>query len=157
MKSKPKPAKKETRGSLVKKSHGLMREIVLDRDGGCVCPRPERGHTPVRQAGHLIKSTKGKVRFDLWNVHEQCSACNGRHVRYEHYYVGWFIEKFGKDEYLRLTSEADGVGLKTYELRELLAQFKAIREKQLIKQLAGENWRPYFTQQEILSGLWREK
>ena len=164
---KPKPARKvktkkpvvkvSSRGSLIKTAHSIMRDIVLDRDLRCVCPPPAKGHSGARQAGHLIKSTKGKIRFDLMNVHEQCSACNGRHNNYEHYYVDWFISKFGADEYHRLCADAEGVGLKTYELEELIAQLKEIRRKQVAATLMGETYKPYYTQADVLSGAWRLK
>lgn len=149
--------KSSSRGAVIKRVHALMREIVLDRDKGCVTPPPEKGHSPIRQAGHLIKSTKGNVRWDLWNVHEQCSSCNKRHNEQEHYYVAWFLKTFGQQEYLRLRDEAVGVGLKTYELEEYYLQLKEIRQRQLTAILLGEPFKPYFTQAEILSGAWKLK
>lgn len=159
--SKPKPIripkgkrrtvkKVSSRGQLVSQAHALLREIVIGRDGGCVCPRPGKGHSSILQAGHLIKSTKGAVRFDLYNVHCQCSSCNGRHVHHEKYYTKWFVERFGGEEYVRLCNLSDGAGLKTYELSELIVQLKLIREKQI----ADKEFRPYYTQAEILSGAW---
>jgi hypothetical protein len=53
-------------------------------------------------------------------IHEQCSACNGRHVRFEKYYVGWFVKTFGEEQYLRLVADSDNIGLKTYEIQELI-------------------------------------
>jgi hypothetical protein len=136
-----------------------MRDIVLDRDLRCVCPvPPAKGHTSTRQAGHLIASTKGSVRFDLTNVHEQCSGCNQRHVNFQHYYIDWFLGKFGSEEYHRLVHEADnGKPLKTYELEELIVQLKAIRQRQLSAILLGETFKPYFSQADILSGAWKTK
>lgn len=159
--SKPKPlkvikgkrAKRETRGDLIKEAHRLMRDIVVSRDNGCVCPAPHKGHSNVMQAGHLIKSTKGAVRFDLYNVHCQCSSCNNRHVHHEKYYTKWFVQRFGGAEYVRLCDLSDGLGLKTYELKELIVQLKLIREKQV----AQPEFKPYFTQAEILSGAWSKK
>jgi hypothetical protein len=162
--SKPKPVKTlrakaksvkkvSSRGRLIAQAHSIMRDIVIKRDGFCVCPAPEKGHSDVLQAGHLIKSTKGSVRFDLYNIHCQCRSCNSRHVHYEKYYLKWFISKFGGDEYVRLCDLADGTGLKSYELEELIVQLKLIREKQI----ADKEFRPYFTQSEILSGAWSTK
>lgn len=41
----------------------------------------------------------------------------------------------------------------TYELLELLEQLRKIREKQV----ADKEFRPYYTQAEILSGAWELK
>ena len=150
---KPKPPKKVKRGALVKKAHAIMREIVLLRDKQCVCPPPEKGHSKTLQAGHLIPSTKGGTRWDLYGVNVQCSACNGRHVRYEKYYVDWFLRTHGEKEYLRLSADADKPGLKSYELEELIVELEAILEEK--KKVP--TWLPYFTQGEILSGKWREE
>lgn len=151
-KSKRKPVKKtSSRGALIKTAHAIMRDIVIARDGRCVCPPPEKGHSETLQAGHIIPSTKSGVRFDLWNVHCQCVACNGRHVHFEHYYVDWFIGKFGVEQKLRLGVDAEHGYLKTYEIRELIEQLSAIRKRQKDE----PEWLPYFTQQEILSGRWK--
>lgn len=138
---------------LKKKAHAIMREILLLRDKKCVCPPPDRGHTKVLQAGHLIPGTKGGTYFDLYNVHIQCSACNGRHVRFEKYYVGWFIENFGKSEYLRLCKDSENAGLKIYELEEIIVQLGMIKERME----KDKSFKPYFAQQEILSGAWQTK
>src|SRR3972149_7866962 len=159
---KPKPTKKykksneplkkvSSRDSLIKKAHAIMREIVIARDGGCVCPAPEKGHSDVLQAGHIIPSTKPGVRFDLDNVNCQCSSCNGRHGRYEYYYVNWFLFVHGEEKYDRLCKDADRGTLKTYEIEEIIVQLQAIRDRQA----EDKEFIPRFTQQEILSGLWR--
>jgi len=161
---KPKPVKKEkskkrgvkkisSRGSLIKKAHAIMRDIVIMRDGSCVCPAPEKGHSSILQAGHIIPSTKPGTRFDLKNVHAQCSACNGRHVHFEYYYVDWFIEKFGEEEKLRLGIDAEKVSLKTYEVLEIIEQLTLIHEKQKL----NPDWKPYFSQKDILSGAWKNE
>jgi len=150
-KSKRKPVRKiSSRGTLIKKAHSIMRDIVIARDGGCVCPAPESGHSKVLQAGHIVPSTKSGVRFDLWNVHAQCSSCNGRHKHFEYYYVDWFVNKFGKEQKLRIGRDADRDVLKTYEIEKLIEQLSLIRERQKRE----PEWLPYFTQAEILSGTW---
>jgi hypothetical protein len=142
--------KRETHGTLVKKAHSLIREIVMLRDGYCVCPPPQKGHSSIRQAGHIIRSTKGGSRFSLWNVHEQCSSCNSRHVRDWQVYQDWFERKFGSDKWLAVQDESKEIGLKTYELTELICQLSLI----LKKQKENIEFKPYYTQKEILSGAW---
>lgn len=164
MNPKPKPDKKHkkskkpvkrvsSKGARKKYAHSLLRDIVRIRDVECVCPAPEKGHSAVLQAGHLIPGTKGGTYFDLWNVSLQCSACNGRHVRYEKYYVGWFIREFGQEAYLRLVNDSDDIGLKSYELEEVIFQLEAIK----VWQFLDLTFKPRFTQKEILSGSWSMK
>lgn len=150
---KSKPEKKPKHGALVKKAHGLIRDIVLLRDKGCVCPPPKHGHSATRQAGHIIRSVKGGSRFSLWNVHEQCSGCNTRHVRDWQIYEGWFIDKFGHGMWDYVRAESRNDGLKTYELLELIVQLEKILD--MMKQFP--DYKPYFTQNEILSGQWQFK
>lgn len=166
MNPKPKPQKKprkskkpvkkvSSRGARKKFAHSLLRDIVLLRDKQCVCPAPDKGHSSILQAGHLIPGTKGGTYYDLYNVNLQCSACNGRHVRYEKYYVGWFIREWGEEQYLRLEKDSDLMGLKPYEVEEIIVQLKAIKEKQLLAIELGKEFKPFFTQKEILTGMWR--
>lgn len=149
---KPKPPRKVSRGLLVRKAHALVREIVMLRDKGCVCPPPKKGHSGARQAGHIIPSTKGGSRFSLWNVHEQCSACNGRHSHPNDYHVyqGWFQDKFGHEAWDAVREESKNEGLKSTELQELLLQLEEILE---VMDKFPE-YKPYFSQNEILSGEW---
>lgn len=157
MKSKQKPQKKVKIGKLKKKCHALMREIVLLRDGGCVTPPPSKGHSKVRQAGHIIPSVKGGSRWSLWNVHEQCSSCNGRHAQAGNYHIyqGWFEDKFGAERWKNIRDESLSDGLKSYELEELLVQFGKILEKQKTAVELGKEFKPYFSQKDILSGVWQ--
>lgn len=148
-----KKSSKTTRQLLESKLDVVLRDVVLLRDGGCVCPAPKLGHSRVRQAGHLVKRGKHSVKYDLFNVSEQCSSCNGRHNNYPEYYEEWFISRFGGDEYARLLRE----GLKTRkltipELEELLRQFVEIHHFMQM----DKTFKPRFTQEQILSGEWRE-
>ena len=131
----------------------IVREIVLARDEGCVCPPPEKGHSQVRQPGHLISRRARTLRWDLRNVHEQCSSCNLIHSNRPEFYTRWFMETFGTDAYATLVEDGKPGKLYPYDLDELLEQLEAIREKQ--KEDAG--FRPYFSQADILSGAWRTK
>lgn len=154
-KKSKKPVKKvSSHGARKKVAHALMRDIVILRDKECVCPSPKNGHSDILQAGHPIPGTKGGTYFDLYNVNLQCQRCNGRHVYYECYYTDWFLLEFGEIEYHRLKKDADNLGIKkSYEMEEMIVQLTAIKEKLLL----NPEWKPRFTQAEVLSGLWREK
>lgn len=158
---KPKPVKEKKRKKaserkiLERKLDSICREIVVDRDVNCVCPPPKNGHSTVIQCGHLITRSKESVRWDLRNMNAQCSSCNLLHEYYPHIYTNWFVSHFGQVEYAVLCDRAEKVEkMQLYELQELYDQLKKIREKQLICNLSGEPFKPYFTQKEILSGAW---
>ncbi len=155
-KSKPSKTLKKTKkplnkvssfGARKKVAHALLRDIVILRDKECVCPPPEKGHSSVMQAGHMIRGTKGGTYFDLWNVHLQCKSCNRRHVDNEQYYVDWFLREFGVDQKLRLGKDSEKMGLKSYEMEEIILQLQAIKGKQMLAIELGKEFKPYFTQQ----------
>lgn len=167
IKSKPKPVKtlrvrkvkkSSQRKLLINNLDKIVREIVLDRDVRCVVfPAPAKGHSDVRQAGHIISRTKWSVRWSLFNVHSQCSSCNMLHEHFSFRYINWFLGEFGVDKYRAMCQEAETVSkLQLYELQELLDQLKKIRQKQLVENLTGNTWKPYFSQADILSGAWNK-
>jgi hypothetical protein len=70
-------------------------------------------------------------------------------------FTNWFLGKFGVDQYARLVQDAEKVSkLQLYELQELLDQLKKIRQRQIVETLAGNPYKPYFSQKDILSGAW---
>ena len=149
---KSKPRKKKTSRQIIeKKLDELVREIVLARDHACVCPSPEKGHSDVRQCGHLFTRSKKSVRWSLVNCQCQCSSCNLLHEFNPHRYVMSFIHKFGLCKYQELYRDAETPSLlKTYELEELYEQLSVIRERQKNE----PEWLPYFSQKDIISGAW---
>jgi hypothetical protein len=163
---KPKPTKsaKKLRGRrrkklserqvLIRKLDLVTRSVVLARDGYCVCPPSNKGHSKVRQAGHIISRTRESVRWDLYNVHQQCSSCNMLHEWFPHRFVNQFLVNFGIEKYRQLCERAETVSkLQVYELYELIEQMNEIRAKVI----QDKDFKPYFTQQEIMSGVWAEK
>jgi len=165
MNPKPKPAKKvktkkrymkrgkkTARQVLEEQLDRTVRDIVLLRDGCCVCPAPEKGHSSIRQPGHLISRGKVAVRWSLLNVAEQCSACNLRHTHQFQYYNSWFVQKFGMDTWLQLNQDSTEVTKYSIEdLEEMLGQLRLIYSYQL----EDKSFKPRFTQKQILSGEWR--
>lgn len=160
--SKPKPVRvlrtkkrktKNERQLLEIQLDVLVKTIVLERDNGCVCPPPKNGHSNVRQPGHLLSRRNKTVKWDLRNVHEQCSSCNFLHTIKPEMYTIWVLNKLGVDQYISLAKDGQEVRkYQTYELLELLEQLRKIREKQI----ADKEFRPYYTQAEILSGAWSD-
>ena len=160
---KPKPVRavrakrrkvKNSRQLLEIQLDSIVKEIVLERDGGCVCPAPKSGHSAVRQPGHLLSRRNRAVRWDLRNVHEQCSSCNFLHTIKPEYYTAWFLNKMGTDSYIHLARDGQElIKYQPYELLELLEQLRKIRERQV----SDKSFRPYYTQAEIVSGAWSTK
>lgn len=149
-----KRGKKSKRQLLETELDRMVREIVFLRDGFCVTPAPEKGHTGIRQPGHLVTRRKESIKWDLYNVSEQCSACNMRHSlpNQWHYYDDWFITRFGEGERLRLTKDGqEHVKYSLEDLEEMLGQLRLI----YARQLDDKTFRPRFTQKQILSGEWR--
>ena len=150
---KAKKRKKATSRTLLERRlDSLVREIVLDRDGLCVCPAPKKGHGNALQCGHLISRAKKKVKWDLFNCNVQCNSCNFIHEHHPHFYTQWFLREFGAEQYERVCKDSEEIGKgSTDELETLLSELTSIRRRQL-DDLA---WRPYFTQKQIQDGTWR--
>jgi hypothetical protein len=150
--TKPKKRRKKTARQLAEiRLDALVKEIVLQRDGGCVCPPPLKGHRGGRSPGHLITRGKESVKWDLLNVHEQCASCNARHEHYPEIFTNWFIQRFGEIEYSGLVSRSYKVSKLTLDDLETL-EFELIE----VQKLMTDGWKPYITQRELLSGEWRK-
>ena len=157
MPSKPKPSKADRPKRRKKKTErqlwerrldGLVREIVLARDGFCVCPSNK--HTQIMQPGHLITRGRESVRWDLYNVNCQCSGCNLMHEYYPEIYTNWFIGRFGEDRYGQMVQDSITVSKLTIDQLETL--YMNLIEVQK-KQERDPKYRPYITQKELVNGL----
>lgn len=150
---KPKKRKKvNSRTLLERRLDSLVREIVLDRDGLCVCPAPKKGHGNALQCGHLISRAKKRVKWDLFNCNVQCNSCNFIHEHHPHFYTQWFLREFGSEQYTRVCKDSEEMGKGSVEeLESLLSELTSIRRRQL----DDMTWKPYFTQKQILDGSWR--
>lgn len=139
---------------LERRANEIVREIVLDRDGYCVTPAPEKGHSDIMQCGHLITRGKESVKWDLWNCSVQCSSCNMRHENYWEYYDDWFLDNFGEVQRKRLGRDSYVVTkLSMDELETLISELTSIHRRQI----DNPKWKPRFTQKQILSGEWRNE
>jgi hypothetical protein len=160
---KPKPIKvlrakkrkkKTSRQLLEKQADILVREIVLKRDGFCVCPAPKNGHGNIRTPGHLISRTRRSVKWGLNNVHEQCQSCNFIHELRPEIFTSWFIRTFGTEAYQSLVMESENTDkLSVEQLQTLCDELSAIKSRQE----HDKNFRPRYTQEEILNGSWRKE
>jgi hypothetical protein len=160
---KPKPVKvirskkrkkKTNRQLLERQADSLVRDIVLKRDGFCVCPAPKNGHGNVRTPGHLISRTRQSLRWSLLNTNEQCTSCNFLHEHKPEIYTSWFIREFGAEAYQQLVEDAENVGKISVEQLQILCN-----ELAAIKAYQGNDKKfvPRYTQEEILSGAWRKE
>jgi hypothetical protein len=148
-----KPRKKKTSRQLYERElDTLVRSIVILRDKFCVCPPPKNGHSVVLQPGHLITRGKESVKWDLRNVHAQCSSCNLTHEFRPERFTNWYIQNFNVDSYTKLVADSEEVcKMSVDELMELRSQLTEIHRCQLEDKL----FKPYFTQKQILTGEWR--
>jgi hypothetical protein len=148
-----KPRKKKSSRQLYERElDTLVRSIVIFRDKFCVCPPPKNGHSVVLQPGHLITRGKESVKWDLRNVHCQCSGCNLTHEFRPERFTNWYIQRFTADSYMTLVADSEEVcKMSVDELMELRSQLTEIHRCQLEDKL----FKPYFTQKQILTGEWR--
>jgi len=114
--------RKITRKGIVRKLDALLKEIVVARDGKCVCCGTTQSLTP----GHLFSRVAYSTRWDLNNVFAQCLSCNLRHEYDPYPLTSYFINKFGQSAYDKLHRfYVTPVKYKTYELEELYDRMKA--------------------------------
>ena len=102
-----------------------MREIALIKHNYCVvCGRKDG----ILQGGHLIpKSASRSVRFDLMNVHTQCSGCNSLHRYNQAPYINWFIKEYGADTFDELVRKSRELShYKISDLRKILSDYKEL-------------------------------
>lgn len=136
---KPKPEKKSKKNRFAKKpkrkpanaelkkyeaeADRIVKMIVMIRDdAACICLPPENGHSSVMQAGHLVTRGKKSVRWDLWNVHIQCSSCNLLHEHYPERFTKQFILEYGSHRYMELVERASKVRkIPVHEMKQLCA------------------------------------
>lgn len=163
-KDKPKKRKKKTpRQILVRNLDAIIREIVMMRDVECVrlyykeVIRLDDDEAPitktgVHQLGHVISRARLGVRWDLRNCHRQDSGDNLLHEYYPEVYNQWYINTFGLDSWNRLVDDSRPIRkYTTDDLETLLYQLTEIQKYQE----RNTDWKPYYSQKDILTGEWR--
>ena len=119
-------------GALVDLLDAICSKMVVHRDGyQCVLC----GSRIQPQNGHVIVRGKWGTRWNLKNQNCQCSACNIRHGKAQqaHYYINWFIQKWGHEEWWKLCEQAEGRRFgkdwTVIEMQELLEYYEALFER----------------------------
>lgn len=88
------------------------------------------------------------------NTSEQCNSCNFIHEHKPEIYTAWFIREFGAEAYQKLVKDAEDVNkLSIEQLQALIGELTAIKARQEI----DKDFKPRYTQAEILSGAWRKE
>jgi 5-methylcytosine-specific restriction endonuclease McrA len=100
MKAVPKRPKAEKLSTITNRLDRLVSLIVRQRDPACVTC----GSLDNPQAGHYISRVFINVRWDMTNVHRQCSRCNVMHELDSVPYTRFIANKYG-DEYPLVLSE----------------------------------------------------
>ena len=175
---KPKPTKgmktkkrkkKTTRQLLVRDLDKIIREIVMMRDNLSV-PLMYKAYTEiddesgletvkvsiktnVPQLGHIISRARLSVRWDLRNCHKQDAGDNLMHEFYPEVYITWYINTFGLQSWEKLFNESRR--LWKYSIDDLETLFIELTEIQK-QQQNNLSWKPYYSQNEIMSGEWRK-
>lgn len=117
----PKPKKRPTK-SIVRELDVVVSQIVRRRDKKCVIC----GSTQNPQAGHFIGRRHFAVRWDLTNVHQQCSGCNIGHNSNPIPYTLFIQQKYGEKYPETLDALSREPSLKRNERLDLLAEMKLI-------------------------------
>ena len=164
--AKPKKHKKKTpRQKMVRQLDELIREIVFLRDPYSVplvykevlkengAVEYAMNHRGVDQPGHVVSRKNKPVCWDLRNVHKQDANDNLLHEYYPEVYNQWYIKTFGLDSWNDLVNDSRKVW--KYSMDDLETLYIELIEIQKTLQ-ANQNWKPYFSQKEIITGEWRK-
>jgi uncharacterized protein YjiS (DUF1127 family) len=114
------------RQKLTEQLDQLLHDIVILRDKACVIC----GANTQLQAGHLFTRSYGRVKYDLLNVHCQCRSHNFLHEHKPDIFTKWFLDKFGKQAYDDLYTEAHKPRepIKPWQLQETYDQLLTIKK-----------------------------
>lgn len=161
---RPKKRKKKTPRQLITRDlDTIVREIVFLRDNQSAplvykAALDAQGayeytvnHSGTPQPGHVISRAKMAVRWDLRNVHKQDASDNLLHEFYPEVYNQWYINTFGLESWNDLINESRVIS--KYSMDDLETLYIELTE---IRKRLEENpdWKPYFSQREIMSGEW---
>ena len=114
-----------TRKSLVRKLDKIVSEIVILRDGKCICCGTDKRLT----CGHLFSRVAYSTRWDLGNCYAQCLSCNFRHELDAYPMINKVISLRGVefvDDMHRLYTHAEPV--KTWQMKEIYDQLVTIKK-----------------------------
>lgn len=139
-------AKKRKEKESVKKTSEYRKELqvvvnqivrVIDIDKGCIsCTHGwDKNWTRQRHAGHRLSvGSNPQLRYNLHNIHLQCSVCNNFKSGNSRQYDKGLIEQYGP-EYLdkckALTAQYQSLNLSLTEIKEALIKAKNIRKNML--------------------------
>lgn len=158
--------KKTPRQKIERELDALVREIIMERDVNSVplsyrAKLDEQGaveytinHSGVPQCGHIISRAAKPVRWDLYNCHKQDASDNLLHEYYPEVYITWFINSFGLQKWQEMVLDSRKVW--KYSMDDLETLCFELTEIQKAQQ-GRPDWKPYFSQKEIITGDWRKE
>jgi hypothetical protein len=106
--------------SLIKKADRIFHKWIRERDAVdlngkcCTCGKPGT------DAGHFVKATHKRVRWNPKNVHLQCRYCNSYLGGNEAEYSKFIIEKYGLETFNLLLSCKGTYKVTRYELNIII-------------------------------------
>lgn len=119
---------------LAREAQTVCNEYVRLRDEKEPCISCGRHHDGQYHAGHFYTTAaRPNLRFDLDNIHKQCSVCNNHLSGNIQLYRPALEKKIGAERLERLDNATEVKKYTREELIDIKAQFKA-----LIKQLRDE-------------------
>lgn len=127
------------RQQAIRELDSLVAKIVHLRDQNiCVLC----GSTFKPEAGHIFVRGRMRVRFDLANVHIQCSSCNLRHRFDQAPYFSWYIDKYGLSAFKELYHLAEDEPYFKWllpELKQMIVDYTNIYKELVGKSLDTTN------------------
>jgi len=122
------------RKKLVKQLDHVIRDILKQGEDRCVCCGKSglgwfhpKDNPYGLQVGHYVSRTVYALRWDLKNVHPQCSGCNYQHNNNPIPYTRFMLDHYGKEILDQLTFKRGQINkVSTPRLRELLEELQKL-------------------------------
>lgn len=125
-------AKKKSKSQLRKILWKLVSEYVRRRDSNhdgyveCVtCETVALWNSGTIHAGHFVGGRRNSILYELTNIHGQCYACNVCRYGETLKYLDFMIDKYGKQEVVRLRSlNEKSVTFTVQDYERMILEFK---------------------------------
>ncbi|NRA81189.1 MAG: recombination protein NinG [Pseudoalteromonas sp.] len=107
----------------------LVNKYVRLRDinDGCIsCDKSFNWHGQYHAGHYFSRGHSSALRFNLWNLHKQCSVCNNHLSGNTGEYTPRLIEKIGKDKYNHLICNKSAVT--SYDIEWIKRAIKIARK-----------------------------
>jgi hypothetical protein len=101
---------------------------LRDINDGCIsCDKPSNWHGQFHCGHYYSRGHSSSLRFNLWNMHKQCSVCNNHLSGNIGEYTPRLIEKIGVDRFNYL--EAHKSDVKSYDIEWIKRAIKLTKKR----------------------------